>query len=578
MLDDIAINHNTLQKSLTGITGLDEITYGGLPTGRPTLVYGAAGSGKTLFGVEFLVRGITQFDEPGVFIAFEETRKELTQNVASLGFSLDDLVEQNKLVIDYVSVDRSDFEQTGEYDLDGLFVRLDYAIQKVKAKRIVLDTIEVLFSALGDSFILRAELRRLFRWLKDKELTAVITGERGDNLLTRHGIEEYVSDCVIMLDHRVDNQMSTRRLRIIKYRGSRHETNEYPFLIDESGFSVLPITSVGLEYYVSEEYVSSGISRLDSMLNGTGFFRGSTVLVSGPSGTGKTTIAAQFVDAACRRNERSLFFSFEESPLQIIRNMNSVGLDLQKWVQSGLLRFSSSRPTVRSFENHLTLLHREIQSFDPQVVVIDPISNFNVIGTVDDSRALLTRLIDFLKLKNITALFTSLTNSAEALEQSETNISSMVDAWLLVKNVEANGERNRVFYILKARGIAHSNQVTEFQITQHGIELVDTYLGSSGVLTGSARLAQELKEQDEESVHHQAVELRQLQIDRKRTAIMAQIEALRAELAVEQAESQLLVDQESLRADAFKRYTEAVARKRQVASDTHKSEVPKNNE
>ena len=566
MTETSVLDYLTLPKALTGIAGFDEISGGGLPMARPTLVCGSAGSGKTLFAMEFLVHGITQYDEPGVFIAFEETREELTQNVASLGFSLTDLIDQHKLVIDHISIDRAEVEQSGEYDLDGLFIRLEYAIQKVNAKRVVLDTIEVLFAALGDTHILRSELRRLFRWLKDKGVTAVITGERGDGALTRNGIEEYVSDCVILLDHRIEKQMSTRRLRIIKYRGTVHGTDEYPFLIDETGFSVLPITSVGLDYDVSDERVSSGIPRLDTMLEGQGFFRASTILVSGSAGTGKTIIASQFVDAACRRGERCLFFSFEESTSQIIRNMRSVGIDLQAWVDADLLRFKTVRPTLYSLEMHLATMHKRIQAFDPQIVVMDPITNFDIIGSRADSSALLTRLVDFLKMRGVTAFLTSLTSESEAIEQAQVHISSMMDAWLLVRNIESNGERNRVLYILKSRGMAHSNQVSEFEITAQGIQLVDTYLGKSGVLTGSARLAQKTDEQNEELARQQALELRQLKLERKRAAIQAQIAALQADLDVETADTQLLMDQESRRIIASRQYTDTIAHKRQIAA------------
>lgn len=552
----------TLKKSLTGIAGLDDITGGGLPTGRPTLVCGSAGCGKTLFAMEFLVHGIVEFDEPGVFMAFEETREELTQNVASLGFDLPDLIAENRLTIDHVSIDRADIDQTGEYDLDGLFVRLAHSIKKVNAKRVVLDTIEVLFAELGDTATLRTEIRRLFRWLKDQGVTTIITGERGAGALTRHGIEEYVSDCVILLDHRVENQLSVRRLRIVKYRGTAHGTDEYPFLIDEDGFSVLPITSVGLEYDVSYERIPTGIPRMDELLGGEGYYRGSTVLISGPSGTGKTTISSSFVDAACQRGERCIVFSFEESAGQMIRNMKSIGLDLKRWVDAGLLRFENVRPTYYSLEMHLTRIYKVINDFDPQVVVMDPVSSFHVIGSTVDSRALVTRLIDLLKQRGVTAMLTSLTAAGDALEQSEINISSMVDTWLLVSNVEANGERNRLLYVLKSRGMAHSNQINEFEITSKGVSLMDAYLGNAGVLTGSARLAQELQERYLEEENRQTIMLKQLQLERNRAAVQAQIDALQAQLEIEQAETQLLLDQENRRKLSSQNNIAAMSRKR----------------
>lgn len=560
MSEKPALEHFALPKTPTGIKGLDEITEGGLPSGRPTLVCGSAGSGKTLFAMEFLVYGIMQHDEPGVFVAFEETREELTQNFASLDFALADFIDQNRLVIDHVSIDWDQFAQTGDYDLDGLLIRIDHAIQKVNAKRVVLDTIEVLFTMLGDSDILRAELRRLFRWLKDKGVTTIITGEAGEGTLTRRGIEAYISDCVISLDQRVENHIARRRLRIIKYRGSKHGTDEYPFLIDETGFSVLPITSVGLDYPISDERISSGIPRLDKMLDGRGFFRASTILISGSSGTGKTSLAAQFAVAACQRGERCLYFSFEEAPSQIIRNMRSVGIDLEPWVQAGLLRFKSARPTAYSLDMHLIQLRKSISAFHPQNVVMDPVTNFEIIGTKTDSRTLLTHMIDFLKMHGITALMTSLIGGGEVSEQSGVHISSMIDTWLLVHNPESNGERNRVMYILKSRGMAHSNQICEFEITSQGIHLMDAYVGKSGVLTGSARLAQEAREFDDELQHQQTIELRQLQLNGKRAEIAAQITTLQAKLELENAKIQLLIDQESRRRAAAQKYGDSIAR------------------
>lgn len=566
-----------LPKAQTGIIGFDEITQGGLPKGRPTLICGSAGSGKTLFGMEFLVRGITQFDEPGVFVAFEESIDDLGQNVASLGFNLQELVDQKRLVIDHIHIDRSEAEQTGDYDLDGLFIRLDYAIQKVNAKRIVIDTLEILFGALDDTAILRSELQRLFRWLKDKGITAVITGERGQGILTRYGIEEYVSDCVILLDNRIENQISTRRLRVVKYRGSVHGANEYPFLIDETGFTVMPITSVGLEYPVSEERVSSGIPQLDQMFSGKGYFRGTTVLVSGTAGTGKSSFSASFVDAACRRGERCLYFAFEESANQIVRNMRSIGIDLQKWISADLLRIESARPTVYSLEMHLVMIYKHIQAFKPQAVIIDPVTNFDTISSPADVRVMLTRLTDFLKRHNITAILTSLSASQSSQEQTDAQISSVTDSWLLLRNVENNGERNRVLNILKSRGMDHSNQVSEYTITPNGIQLIETYLGPSGALTGSARTAQESSERAAIVARQQEIERKQLQMERKRIQIEAQITALEAELRIENEETQRLLDQLALEQEANQESLRKMARIRHVnsAEQTEVSEVTK---
>jgi len=471
--------------------GLDEITDGGLPLGRPTLVAGSAGAGKTMLAVEFIVRGATQFGEPGVFMMFEENAEELTANVRSLGFDLDKLVVQKKIVLDYVRIERSEIEETGEYDLEGLFIRLGHAIDSIKAKRVVLDTLEALFSGLPNHAILRAELRRLFRWLKNRGMTAIITGEAGEKTITRYGLEEYVADCVIALDHRVNEQISTRRLRVVKYRGSAHGTNEYPFLIGERGLSVLPITSLRLDHKASPQRVSLGVPALDEMLGGKGVYRGSSVLVSGSSGTGKTTIGAAFINAACRRGERCLLFAYEESPAQIIRNMRSVGINLGRWLDKGLLEIHSSRPTLQGLEQHLVMMHDAVASFHPSVVVVDPISNLTLEENESQIKPTLMRLIDFLKQEQITTLFASLTHGdSNNFETSQVGVSSLTDTWLLLRNVESDGERNRTLYVLKARGIAHSNQVREFLLSRHGVDLVDVYRDAKGVLVGSARIAQ----------------------------------------------------------------------------------------
>jgi len=522
-----------LQKEPTGISGFDEITRGGVPKGRPTLICGGAGAGKTLFAMEFLIRGATLFNEPGVFMSFEESEEELATNVASLGVDLNELIADKKLVLDYVFIERSEIEETGDYDLEGLFLRLEVAVNLVGAKRVVLDTLETLFSGLPNEATIRAELRRLFRWLKDKGLTAVITCERGEGTLTRYGLEEYVADCVILLDHRVKNQISTRRMRIVKYRGTSHGTNEYPFFIDEKGFSVLPITSLGLTHTAPTERVSSGIKRLDTMLGGKGFYRASSILVSGTAGTGKSTLAAHFVEAACRRGDRALFFAFEESQDQIIRNMHSIGIDLERFVKKGLLAFHNARPAAWGLEVHLAIIHKEIVDFDPQVVVVDPITNFLAIGDDVETKSMLTRLIDFLKVRQITGMFTSLTSSGHDIEDSEVGVSSLMDAWLLVKSIESNGERNRGLYVLKARGIAHSNQVREFVLTDHGIELIDAYIGAEGVLMGSARSSQIAREKVADVDRKLTTAHKERELRRNQELYEAQLVALRGQYEAE---------------------------------------------
>ncbi|HZN02761.1 MAG TPA: circadian clock protein KaiC [Candidatus Polarisedimenticolia bacterium] len=538
-----------LAKAPSGIQGLDEITGGGLPQGRPTLVCGAAGCGKTLLAMEFLVRGATQHGEPGVFMAFEETAEELTQNVRSLGFDLDALCRQKKLAVDFVRIERSEIEETGEYDLEGLFIRLDHAIDSIGAKRVVLDTVEALFGGLSNTLILRAEIRRLFRWLKDKGVTAIITAERGDGTLTRHGLEEYVTDCVILLDHRVDDQVSTRRLRVVKYRGSSHGTNEYPFLIDEDGISVLPITSLGLNHAVTDERVPTGVARLDAMLDGQGYYRGSTVLVSGTSGSGKSSMAAHFVDTASRRGERSLYFAFEESPGQIVRNMRSIGLDLEPWVKKGLLHFQASRSSLYGLEMHLAVMHKLVKEIEPRLVILDPINNLSRAGgTAKDVLSTLTRLVDFLKVQGITTMLTNVTTQ-DHVEETDSDISSLVDTWLLLRDLELNGERNRAMYVLKSRGMPHSNQIREFLLTSRGIELNDVYLGAEGVLTGSARLAQEAREKAATLKRQQEVEAKQRELERRREALEARITALRKEFEAESQELERRIVEDKARTD-----------------------------
>jgi len=462
-----------LPKTSTGIRGLDEITRGGLPQGRPTLVCGGPGSGKTLLALTFLVNGAIQFDEPGVLMTFDENDQEIASDVASLGFDLPELVAAHKLAVDYVRVERSEIEETGEYDLEGLFVRLDHAIRSVGAKRVVLDTIESLFAGLKNDSILRSELRRLFRWLKEQGVTAVITGERGDGLLTRQGLEEYVSDAVILLDHRVHDQVSTRRLRVVKYRGSYHGTNEYPFLISADGISVLPVSSMALQHEAPLERVSSGIARLDEMLSGKGFYRGSTILVSGTAGTGKTSLAAHFLDAACRRGERCLCFLFEESPQQLLRNMRSIGIDLEPWVGAGLLRFHADRPSRYGLETHLVTMYETVAAFKPTVTVIDPVTNLMTVGTYADVQAMLTRMIDHLKTENITAMLTSLMPGQIDIERTETAISSLMDTWMVLANDPVDGRHRRGLYVLKSRGMAHSNELREFVLTDQGLTMRD---------------------------------------------------------------------------------------------------------
>ena len=523
-------------KARTGIDGIDQLTGGGIPAGRPTLVCGAAGCGKTLLALTFLYNGAAHFDEPGVFMTFEERPDDLVKNVASLNYDIDRLVKEEKLAIDHVRVERAEIEETGEYDLEGLFIRLGYAIDKIGARRVVLDTVEALFAGLSNQAVLRSELRRLFEWLKDRGVTAIITGERGGGQLTRHGLEEYVSDCVILLDNRVHEHITTRRLRVVKYRGTAHGTNEYPFLIDETGISVMPITSANLDHVAPDERVSSGIADLDVMLEGRGFFRGGSVLVSGMAGSGKSSIAAQFADAACRSGERCIYFALEESPAQITRNMRSIGVDLQHWVDNGLLRFSAHRPSLFGLETHLATMHRDVEEFRPTAVIIDPLSSLLNSGQKHDVQAMIVRLVDFLKSQTVTTMFTSLTHGSVETAMTDMAVSSLMDTWLLLYNRESNGEHNRQLYLIKSRGMAHSNQVREFIMTHDGIALREVYVGPEGVLTGSARVAQEARERDQAMLRQHEGERRNLEFARRRRRIEAQIEELQAQLADDRLE------------------------------------------
>ena len=557
-----------LEKIPSGIKGFDDITGGGLPKGRPSLISGGPGCGKTLFAMEFIVRGIADHNEPGVFVAFEENIDDLKKNFKSMGFDLDDLVRQKKLVLDHIAIERTEIEETGEYDLEGLFIRLGAMIDEVGAKRIAIDTLETIFSGFKNEGILRSELHRLFHWLKNRGVTAVVTGERGDRSITKYGLEEYVADCVITLDHRLMNQIATRRLRIVKYRGSIHGTDEYPFLISSDGISVLPITSMSLTHKASEERISPGIPRLDTMLGGKGFYRGSSILVSGQAGTGKTSIAATFIDAACGRGEKCLFFIFEESESQILRNMKSIGINLEPWVNSGLLKFHAVRPTAYSLEMHLSVMLKLIGEFKPRVVAVDPISNLYPIGDDIQVRSMLMRLIDYAKSLHITGLFTNLSNDgnygAYMVEPTEMHVSSLMDAWLVLKNVEGNGERNRAFSIIKSRGMAHSNQLREFVLSDNGIQLLDVYKGREGVFFGSARMAQESGEVDERLRKNEEIDRKKREIESKRKLMEIEIEMLREKYVREEQDMKILIGQDITREKTEAKTMKEIATQRQV--------------
>jgi circadian clock protein KaiC len=555
----------SLPKSPTGIQGLDEITEGGLPRGRPTLLCGSAGSGKTMLAAEFLVHGALRYGEPGVFMMFEENAEELAQNLRSLGVDLDKLRKRKKIAVDHVHIERNEIQETGEYDLEGLFIRLGHAIDSIGAKRVVLDTIEALFSGLPNHAVLRAELRRLFRWLKDRGVTAVITGERGEQTLTRFGLEEYVADCVILLDHRIVDQVSTRRLRVVKYRGTPHGTNEYPFLIGATGIAVLPITSMRLDHRASSERMSIGISGLDDMLGGAGVFRGSSTLVSGAPGTGKSSIGATFADAACRRGERALLFAYEESASQVMRNMRSIGVDLAPWVSQGLLHIDASRPTLHGLEQHLVHMYELVRDLKPSVVVVDPISNLTMNRDDRSLKPTLMRLIDFLKQQGVTALFTSLTSDLAAdMADSQVGVSSLMDTWILLSNIASNGERTRTLQVLKSRGMPHSHQVREFMMGGRGVDLVDVYLSGDRVLTGTARLSQVAQEEAATSLRRRDHERRMKELANHRKSIDAQIAALNAQAEERASEVEFAIERETLQAEGVTSRARSMARSRDV--------------
>jgi circadian clock protein KaiC len=557
-------------KSATGISGLDEVTGGGLPQGRPTLLCGSAGCGKTLFGMTFLYKGAVEYNEPGVFLTFEEHPKDLIKNVSSLNYDIGKLIAEKRLAIDHVEIERSRITESGEYDLEGLFIRLGFAIDSIGAKRVVVDTVETLFGGLENEQLLRSELRRLFEWLKAKGVTAIITGERGEGTLTRHCLEEYVADCVILLDNRVHDQLSTRRLRIVKYRGSAHGTNEYPFIIDEQGITVMPITSSGLDHEASTERLPTGIPDLDEMLEGKGYYKGSSILVSGMAGSGKSTLAAHFVDATCASGNRCIYFAMEESPRQIIRNMRSIGIDLQKWVDKKLLWFSARRPSLFGLETHLASMYRDVTDLEPAAVVLDPMSALLSAGATDDVHSMVLRLVDFLKARSVTALVTNLGVVSGENAATEIQISSLMDVWLLLYNRESNGEHNRQLYLLKSRGMAHSNQVREFIMSSDGIKLRAAYVGPEGVVTGSARLVQEAKDKAAVLVREQEMERRSRELERKRREITTQIEILQAQLAGQEAETTLLNREGVAREDQLAADREAMGVSRQTGATLDK--------
>ncbi len=552
----------SLPKAPTGICGLDEVTGGGLPLGRTTLVCGGAGSGKTLLAMEFLAHGAIDCGEPGVFMSFEEKERGLITNFASIGIDLKQLCEDRKMDMEYVEVDKSEIEETGEYDLEALFVRLGLAIDTIGAKRVALDTLESLFAGLTDAGVLRAELRRLFGWLNDRGVTTIVTGERGQGTLTRFGLEEYISDCVILLDNRVSNEMATRRLRILKYRGSSHGSNEYPFIVDRFGMSILPISSLRLEHEAPSERVSTGIHGLDDMLSGEGYYRDSSILFTGAAGTGKTSLACAFIEAGCRRGERCIYFASEESPRQITRNMRSIGIDLEPWTKKGLLRFEAARVSSESLEAHLLGVQRLVTELQPSLVVVDALSDLLDMGSPLEVKWMSARLVDFLKSQHVTSVFTSLVTGEANEGMSGVGISSTMDCWLHMENVKNNLERNRSLNVLKSRGMKHSNQAREFLITDKGLDLVNIYVSSAGGLMGSARLAQEAADRASQSQRRHEIEDKRQALKGRRESMEAKIAAMRAEFRAEALEVKRAMKEAEQREADLVKDSEAMAQKR----------------
>ena len=534
-----------LPKAPTGIPGLDEITAGGLPRGRSTLLTGGTGCGKTLLGLQFLVAGAREYGEPGVLLTFEESAEKVTANVASLGFDLEQLQKDGLLIIQAFRVEPTEVAGTGEFDFEPLFLVLDDAIRRIGAGRVVLDSIEALFAAFKSQAVVRAEVGRLFRWLEGREVTAIVTGERGENdALTRYGIEEYVSDCVIVLDNRVRDGVATRQLQVVKYRGSAHETNQYPFLISPRGFTVLPVTAVALNYGASEDRISTGVPRLDYMLSG-GLFRGSAVLVSGAAGTGKTTLGAHLVDAACARGERALLILHEESAGEVIRNLRSIGLDLGRWVEAGLLRVWAARPSAYGLETHLAIVSALVEEHAPEVVVVDGLASLLDRSPRGEVISMLARKFYLFKTRGITSLATILTGQGS---EAAAGVSSRADTWLLLRNMESNGERNRLLFVLKSRGTAHSNQIREFVLTSHGVELIDVYVSPEGVLAGSARLAREISDRDARLRRQEDIQRRERELRAHIVHGQAQIAALHDEIASDEAELERITDRQERQA------------------------------
>lgn len=553
-------NHRfMLPKAATGIDGLDQITGGGFPRNRSTLICGGPGCGKTLLSLEFLIHGVERYGENGVFVAFEESTEDLITNSKSLGKDLERYIQENRLILEPIQIERNEIEETGEYDLEGLIARLSYAIDHVQAKRVVIDTMDSLFSGFENKRIVRGELRRILSWLKQKGVTTVITSELGEGRMTRSGIEEYVTECVILLDHRVQNQIATRRLRVLKYRGTRHSPDEFPFVIDDRGLSVLPVSSLHLDYPASNERITTGIAGLDEMLGGLGFYRGSSILVSGAAGTGKSSISATMAHAACQRGERCIYFAFEESPQQIVRNMKSIGLHLDEWVRKGLLQFHAVRPTLNGIETHLVKMYQQVEFFQPSLVVIDPLSSLMTIGTTQEVKSLFTRLADHLKMNGITAFFTCLIYHAIEDENTDIGISSLMDHWLVVRSLESNGTKDRGLYILKSRGMAHSSQIREFKMSDQGIELVDVYVGPNGILTGSSRIAQEAKDRIELLRKSQKLEMTKMELMRKKSVLEYQIKALQEEFTAEEEKLKWLIQQNQEVEEEFKSGIKSIA-------------------
>ena len=531
----------------TGVKGLDDVLGGGIPQGHAMLLVGKPGTGKSILSMEYLLHGIELHKENGVYISFEESEKQIISNAASFGWKFEEMVKKNKLAISYIDMQPEQMRTVGDYDLSALILRVKGAIKKVNARRVVIDGINNLLSTFDDERIIRSDLLRLIREIKEVNATIFITGERGHDSWSKMGFEEYLADGLMHLDNRTDGNYQTREIQVVKCRGINHYTGKSPFIINSEGMSIRPLITADFDYKVLKSRVSTGIADIDNMLGGKGLYRGSTVYITGPSGAGKTSISSSFANGACSRGERALFLAFEESSDQIIRNMKSIGLSLDKWVNEKLLYFYTARATTNSLEGHLDNIMTMVREVEPTCVVLDPISAFRPIANENETKLMLIRLNDYLRARKITTVFTALSSDGEYSEHADVQLSSIADTWIVVRIMDYKGERNNVMQLMKSRGMSHSRQMKEMYFTGNGLKLQNVYQGPEGVLTGAARIGQEKYEKLKEARNVIEIDKNRKKIERKKSLLEASIEALKHEYeeelealhaAIEEAEEQ----------------------------------------